>query len=86
MIAASIPTIVPALRWIGEKLSGYRNWIASWIALNKKTETAEYGRSSPSGQQSSEMNFDTQSEEHILPTYALGSGKDLNAETSRDTE
>ena len=36
MIAASIPIIVPVLRWIGEKLSYYRYVIASWTRLNKK--------------------------------------------------
>ena len=79
MIAASIPIIVPAFRWIGEKVSGYRYSIASWIAVNKKTETAEYGRSSHPGQRNSKKNPDTQSEEYILPKYALGSGKDLKA-------
>ena len=36
MIAASIPITVPAFRWIGEKLSGYRYAVASWTALNDK--------------------------------------------------
>ena len=79
MIAASIPIIVPVFRWIGEKLSGYRYAIASWIALNKKTETAEYARSSHPGQQNLKKGPNTQSEEYILPAYALGSGKDLKA-------
>lgn len=86
MIAASIPIIVPAFRWIGEKLSGYRYVVASWIALNKKTETAEYGRTSQPGQRSSRKNPDTQSEEYMLPTYTPGSGKELKAVTSRDIE
>ena len=79
MIAASIPTIVPVLRWIGEKLSGYRKAIALWTALNKKTETADYGGSFQPGQRSSKKISDTQSGEYILPTYALGSGKDFKA-------
>ena len=37
MIAASIPIIVPALRWIGEKLSVFRYMIAAWTARSKKT-------------------------------------------------
>ena len=87
MIAASIPIIVPALRWTGEKLLGYRRVIASWIALNKKTETAEYGLSYQPGQRSSNKAPDTQSEEYILQEYVLDRGKDLEAgRTSRDTE
>lgn len=81
IIAASIPIIVPILRWIGEKLSGYRYVIASWTVLNRKTETAELGRSSQPGQRSSKKNPDTLSEEYILPIYILGSGKDLTAVT-----
>lgn len=79
MIAASIPIIVPVFRWIGEKLSGYRYVIAFWTALNKRTEMAQHGRSSQPGQRSSRKKSGTQSEEYILPTYALGSGKDLKA-------
>ena len=41
IIAASIPIIVPALRWIGEKLSYYRHVIASWTGLNKKTSISK---------------------------------------------
>lgn len=84
MIAASIPIILPALRWIREKLSGYRYVLASWTALNKKTETTENERSPQPGQRS-RKNPDAQSDEHILLTYALRSGKDLKAVMSRDT-
>ena len=37
MIAASIPIIVPAFRWIREKLSEFRYAIASWVLLSKKS-------------------------------------------------
>ena len=87
IIAASIPIIMPALRWIGEKLSGsYRYVTASLTALSKKTETAEYGRSAQPEKRSSKRDPDTNSEEYMLPTYALGSGKDFIAVTSRDME
>ncbi len=80
MIAASIPITLPALRWVREKLSGYRYVIASWTALDKKTETVEY-----EGQRSRKTR-DPQSDQHILPTYVVRSGKDLIAVTSRDLE
>lgn len=84
MIAASIPIILPALRWIRGKLSGYRDVLASWTALDKKTETAENEHSSQPGQRS-RKNPGAQSDEHILLTDALRSGKDLKVVTSRDT-
>lgn len=40
-------------------------------------EMPEYGRSSHPGQWNSKKNPNRQSEKHILPTYAFGSGKDL---------
>ena len=87
MIAASIPIIMPAFRWIGEKLSGsYRYVTASLTALSKKMKTAEYGRSARPGKRSSNTGPDTHSEEYILPRYALGSGKDSTAVTSRGME
>ena len=87
MIAASIPLIMPAFHWIGEKLSGsYRYVTASLTALSKKTETAEYGQSAQPEERSAEMGPDVHSEEYIFPTYALGSGKNLVAVTSRGTE
>ena len=77
---------MPALRWIGEKLSRYKSMIASWIALNKETETAEYGHSPQLGQRSLQKVPDIHIQEYILPKYALGSGEDLRVVTSRDTE
>ena len=89
IIAASIPIIMPAFRWIGEKLSGsYRFVTASLTALRKKTETGDYGRSAQPEERSSERGSDPDihSEEYILPAYALGSGKNLIAVTSRGME
>ena len=87
MIAASIPLIMPAFRWIGEKLSSsYKYVTASLTALKKKTETAEYDRSARPEERSSERGPDTHSEEYILPTYARGSGKNFIAVTSRGME
>ena len=81
MIAASIPITLPAFRWVREKLSGYRYVIASWTALDKKTETVEC-----EGIQRSRKNRDPQSDEYILPKYVVRSGKDLIAVTNRDLE
>ena len=81
MIAASIPIILPALRWVRDKFSGYKYVIGSWTALGK-TETVEYeGRG-----QRPRKTRGPQSDEHILPTYVLRNGKDLIAVTSRDLE
>ena len=85
MIAASIPITMPALRWIGEKLSSsYRFVIVSLTAPSKKTETAEYDRSALPKER--KRSPDTHSEEYILPTHAFGSGKDSIAVMSRDME
>ncbi|KAL9071310.1 MAG: hypothetical protein Q9161_004326 [Pseudevernia consocians] len=86
IIAASIPITMPALRWIGEKLSRYKSMIASWLAIHNETETAEYGHSSQLGQRSLQKVPDIHIQEYILPKHALGSGEDLKAVTSRDTE
>ena len=80
IIAASIPILVPLFRWVGEKLSSYRYSVRSWTARMKRIETT-----SQSGQQSSKKNPNTQSEEHILPIYTSGSGRDLEALTNHDT-
>ena len=80
---------MPAFRWVGEKLSGsYRFVNASLTALRKKAETAEYRRSAQPEERSSERGPgpDIHSEEYILPAYALGSGKNLIAVTSRGME
>lgn len=50
IIAASIPIIVPALRWMREKLSYYRYVIASWTGFNNEKKTSK-GKDSPEEQQ-----------------------------------
>lgn len=76
MIAASIPIIMPALRWFGEKLSSFRYVIAPWATLNRKLETAEHGRASQPSPRTLRKGLDRQSDEYILQTYVFDCGKD----------
>ena len=85
IIAASIPTLVPAFRWLGEKLSIYRRPVRSWsVGIVDTGETSRYGLSAQHGQQSSKKKNGGQSEECMLPMYTTSSGKESEAVTSHD--
>ena len=73
IIAASVPLIVPAYRWIEIKLQGGRDTVKSWIVYNgvKRGSTAENGDVSHLVPDSytKVVGKKTPEEEYPLPTY-----------------
>ena len=88
MIAASMPILVPMIRWVGEKVSSYKSSVGSWVvfsAFAKKMKMPRNIRITTSGRGSSKRDPDAQSEEYILPYYANTGQPDLEAIPSNPT-